>query len=113
MLILQVIIPATLSDVAVLQSGADQGILEFVVDGKAIPDVNFDLGQSFAGSLPVGAANNGSSMFFWFFPTTAENAPKEIVIWLNGGVSLFGHLVTFLYFEFRTTDGMTSPDAHL
>lgn len=57
------------------------------MDGTTIPDVKFDVGQSFAGSLPVGDANNGSSMFFWFFPTTADNAPKEIVIWLNGGVS--------------------------
>lgn len=71
-----------------LQFGADQAFIEFVVDGTTIPDVKFDVGQSFAGSLPVGAANNGSSMFFWFFPTTAENAPKEIVIWLNGGVRL-------------------------
>lgn len=24
-------------------------------------------------------------MFFWFFPTTAADDPKEIIIWLNGG----------------------------
>lgn len=84
---LQVNIPSTLIDTR-SQSGADQASIEFVVDGTTIPDVKFNVGQSFAGSLPVGAANNGSSMFFWFFPTTAENAPKEIVIWLNGGVGL-------------------------
>lgn len=60
---------------------------EFVVNGTSIPDVDFDVGQSFAGSLPVGDANDGASMFFWFFPTAADDAPKEIVIWLNGGVS--------------------------
>lgn len=69
---------------------------EFVVNGTSIPDVDFDVGTSFAGSLPVGAANNDSSMFFWFFPTSAENTPKEIVIWLNGGVSGFFSLVPIL-----------------
>lgn len=24
-------------------------------------------------------------MYFWFFPTTAAEEPKEIIIWLNGG----------------------------
>lgn len=57
------------------------------MDGKALPEVDFDVGESYAGTLPVGPANNGSEMFFWFFPTSSEDPQKEIVIWLNGGVS--------------------------
>jgi hypothetical protein len=60
------------------------------VDGKAIPDVNFDTGESYAGHLPISAnATEENQLFFWFFPTVSEDeaAKKEIVIWLNGGVS--------------------------
>lgn len=60
---------------------------EFFVNGTSIPDVDFDVGPSFAGLLPIGPANDGSSLFFWFFPSSAEDSPREIVIWLNGGVS--------------------------
>lgn len=62
---------------------------EFIVDGIAVPDVDFDVGESYAGTLPV--ATNGTNgtaqeIFFWFFPTSAEEDPKEIIIWLSGGV---------------------------
>ncbi|KAK7721836.1 hypothetical protein SLS64_000987 [Diaporthe eres] len=59
---------------------------KFVVDGTAIPDVDFDVGESYAGSIPLstGAAND-SNLFFWFFPSTNPAAEKEILIWLNGG----------------------------
>lgn len=60
---------------------------EFVVDGAGIPDVDFDVGESYAGTLPVGTVGNSTDgqMFFWFFPTAAADQPKEIIIWLNGG----------------------------
>ena len=60
---------------------------EFVVNGSAIPDVDFDVGPSYAGQLPVGGDSDGR-LWFWFFPTTDPDEPKEIIIWLNGGVSL-------------------------
>ncbi|KAK5654879.1 hypothetical protein OQA88_6916 [Cercophora sp. LCS_1] len=60
----------------------------FAVNGSAIPDVHFNIGESYAGSLPISAdANETSNLFFWFFPTISPNATRvrDIVIWLNGG----------------------------
>lgn len=66
---------------------ADRTHTEFVVDGAGIPDVDFDVGESYAGTLPVGTVGNSTDgqMFFWFFPTAAADQSKEIIIWLNGG----------------------------
>ncbi|KAL2018344.1 hypothetical protein VTK56DRAFT_947 [Thermocarpiscus australiensis] len=59
---------------------------KFAVNGTAIPDVDFDVGESYAGLLPIsGDPNEESSLFFWFFPSTNPAAEKEILIWLNGG----------------------------
>lgn len=52
----------------------------------AIPDVNFDIGESYAGLLPISdKANETSELYFWFFPSENPAASDEIVIWLNGG----------------------------
>ncbi|KAA8649492.1 hypothetical protein EYZ11_010086 [Aspergillus tanneri] len=56
----------------------------FLVDGKGIPEVDFDVGESYAGLLPNTPSGN-SSLFFWFFPSTNPKATDEITIWLNGG----------------------------
>ncbi|KAH9873230.1 hypothetical protein J1614_005628 [Plenodomus biglobosus] len=61
---------------------------DFVVNGTAgaIPDINFDIGESYAGLLPISdKANETSELYFWFFPSENEDAREEIVIWLNGG----------------------------
>ncbi|KAH0286745.1 serine carboxypeptidase [Aureobasidium namibiae CBS 147.97] len=59
---------------------------KFWVNGSAIPDVKFDVGESYAGLLPIsGAANETRELFFWFFPSTNPNATEEIAIWFNGG----------------------------
>lgn len=58
--------------------------IEFLVDGKNVPDVDFDLGESYAGNLPNTPSGN-SSLWFWFFPSENQLASDEIVIWLNGG----------------------------
>ena len=58
--------------------------IEFAVDGKSLPDIDFDLGESYSGLLPIGNSND-SSLFFWFFPSEDEDADKEIVIWFTGG----------------------------
>ncbi|KAF2114320.1 carboxypeptidase cpdS precursor [Lophiotrema nucula] len=61
---------------------------KFAVNGSAgaIPDVDFDIGESYAGLLPISdKANETSELYFWFFPSASANASDEITIWLNGG----------------------------
>lgn len=39
---------------------------QFVVDGTAIPDVDFDVGESYAGLLPISASPDETrKLFFW------------------------------------------------
>jgi carboxypeptidase D len=58
----------------------------FWVNGSAIPDVNFDIGESYAGLLPISSDPDESRQFyFWFFPSNNFAATDEILIWLNGG----------------------------
>ncbi|KAF2125792.1 carboxypeptidase cpdS precursor [Dothidotthia symphoricarpi CBS 119687] len=60
----------------------------FTVNGTAgaIPDVDFDIGESYAGLLPISSKTNETSeLYFWFFPSENEDASDEITIWLNGG----------------------------
>ncbi|KAG4439354.1 hypothetical protein IFR05_005166 [Cadophora sp. M221] len=68
----------------------------FAVNGKAIPDVPLDAGESYSGLLPTSdAANETKKLFFWFWPSKNQSVDNEIVIWLNGGPgssSLFGFL---------------------
>ncbi|KAK8255675.1 Alpha/Beta hydrolase protein [Phyllosticta capitalensis] len=59
---------------------------KFAVNGSAIPEVDFDIGESYAGLLPISEkANETSELYFWFFPSSNVNATDEITIWLNGG----------------------------
>ncbi|KAL1641109.1 hypothetical protein SLS58_006383 [Diplodia intermedia] len=58
----------------------------FAVNGTNIPDVDFDIGESYAGLLPISdKANETRKLYFWFFPSTNPNATDEITIWFNGG----------------------------
>ena len=59
---------------------------EFAVRGAALPLVDFDVGESYAGLLPIGDGA-GSELYFWFFPSTSPVAHKnrEILIYLTGG----------------------------
>lgn len=78
---------------------ADQGLqlfTEFVVDGNGLPEVDFDVGESYAGQLPItDKEDEMNKLFFWFFPTPTKEFmdKKEIVIWLNGGVSFHSLVV--------------------
>jgi carboxypeptidase D len=56
----------------------------FAVNGSSLPEVDFDIGESYAGSMPIGNSTT-DSLFFWFVPTQNPLAGNEIVIWLNGG----------------------------
>ncbi|MCJ1388992.1 hypothetical protein MMC18_001845 [Xylographa bjoerkii] len=59
---------------------------KFVVDGNGIPDVNFDIGESYAGLLPISSSPDETrELYFWFFPSENALASDEILIWLNGG----------------------------
>ena len=58
---------------------------QFAVNGSAIPDVDFDIGESYAGLLPISSAPNASELYFWFYPSVNSDADEEILIWLNGG----------------------------
>lgn len=59
---------------------------KYAVNGTAIPEVDFDIGESYAGLMPISSApNETSQLYFWFFPSTNKEASDEILIWLNGG----------------------------
>lgn len=68
----------------------------FEVDGSKIPLVDFDVGESYAGLMPIsGDADETRKLFFWFWPSVKGDAPKEIAIWLvsichNGSFSSSG-----------------------
>jgi carboxypeptidase D len=58
----------------------------FSVNGTGIPEVPFDVGESYAGLLPISDdPNETRKLFFWFFPSTQAETKEEVVIWLNGG----------------------------
>lgn len=60
-------------------------LVEFWVNGTAIPDVHFDVGESYAGLLPISEKRGETrKLWFWFFPTTGK-IKDEVVVWLNGG----------------------------
>lgn len=56
------------------------------MNGTAIPDVDFDIGESYAGLLPISDQfNETRKLYFWYFPSQNPLAQDEITIWLNGG----------------------------
>jgi carboxypeptidase D len=58
----------------------------FWVDGTAIPDVPFDIGESYAGLLSISDdPNDDRKLYFWFFPSGNPNATNEVGMWFNGG----------------------------
>lgn len=64
-------------------------VVEFAINGTGIPDVDFDIGEAYAGRLSIHhkQLDSDDKMYFWFQPSPNPDAKKEIVIWLNGGVS--------------------------
>lgn len=48
------------------------------VNGSALPEVYFDIGESYSGLLPI---DHSKELFFWFVPTTNPAAKDEITIW--------------------------------
>ncbi|KAK7024450.1 hypothetical protein VNI00_016301 [Paramarasmius palmivorus] len=59
---------------------------EFYVDGTSIPEVDFDVGPSWAGLLPISSdPDETRKMFFWFFPPGPQGSLDDIIFWTNGG----------------------------
>ncbi|KAF2863773.1 carboxypeptidase 4 [Piedraia hortae CBS 480.64] len=59
---------------------------KFAVNGTGVPLVDFDIGESYAGTLSIDEnPDNQNKLFFWFFPSQNPAAKDEITIWLNGG----------------------------
>ncbi|KAI9703449.1 MAG: hypothetical protein M1820_005922 [Bogoriella megaspora] len=48
------------------------------------PDVNFDTGEFYSGSVPIDESDPSRSLF-WIFKPAIEAPVDEVTIWLNGG----------------------------
>ena len=64
------------------------------------PDVPFETGEFYGGSVPVNESDPSRTIFFIFKPAQGDPSPNinEVTIWLNGGPgcsSLIGFLVGF------------------
>ena len=51
---------------------------------ESLPDVNFDIGEMYAGLLPIASNDTSRELFFIFQPKIGEPV-DEVTIWLNGG----------------------------
>uniref|UniRef100_A0A0W0FQN8 Carboxypeptidase n=1 Tax=Moniliophthora roreri TaxID=221103 RepID=A0A0W0FQN8_MONRR len=59
---------------------------EFYVDGTTIPEVDFDVGPSWSGLLPISSdPNETRKLFFWFFPPGPKGSLDDLIFWTNGG----------------------------
>ncbi|KAH0586845.1 Serine-type carboxypeptidase F [Termitomyces sp. J132] len=59
---------------------------EFYVDGTTIPEVDWDIGPSWSGLLPISANSNETrKLFFWFFPPGPQGSLDDLIFWTNGG----------------------------
>ena len=80
---------------------------EFYVDGTSIPEVNFDVGPSWSGLIPISGAANETrkvrdsklgndtdklglnfvllifQLFFWFFPPGPEGSLDDLIFWYD------------------------------
>jgi carboxypeptidase D len=80
---------------------------EFYVDGASIPEVNFDVGPSWSGLMPISDAANETrkvrlfksgndtdglelnsvllifQLFFWFFPPGPEGSLDDLIFWYD------------------------------
>jgi carboxypeptidase D len=57
-------------------------LIVYVVD--ALLDVPFDVGEMYAGLMPIDMNNASRALYFVFQPTLGAPV-DEITIWLNGG----------------------------
>ncbi|SNX82961.1 probable serine-type carboxypeptidase f precursor [Melanopsichium pennsylvanicum] len=58
----------------------------FHVNGTGVPDIDFDIGESYAGLLPISSnPAEERKLYFWYFPSKNPKASNEITVWMNGG----------------------------
>ncbi|KAF8999389.1 Alpha/Beta hydrolase protein [Cyathus striatus] len=59
---------------------------QFFVNGTTIPEVDFDVGPSWSGLLPISSdPNETRKLFFWFFPPGPQGSLDDLIFWTNGG----------------------------
>ena len=51
---------------------------------KSLPEVNYDIGEMYAGLVPIDTSNTSRALFSIFQPTIGAPV-DEVTIWLNGG----------------------------
>jgi hypothetical protein len=52
------------------------------VNGSALPNITWDVGESYAGLLPItNDKDETRKLFFWFFPSYNPEPREEIVVW--------------------------------
>ena len=51
---------------------------------KSLPEVPYDIGEMYAGLIPINYTNNSNALFFIFQPTIGPPV-DELTIFLNGG----------------------------
>lgn len=72
----------TLTERAVFPREQANDISEYLVNGTDIPFVDWDLGESYAGLMPISKKSNETrELFFWYFPSTNKDASNEVTIW--------------------------------
>ncbi|KFY34074.1 hypothetical protein V494_07080 [Pseudogymnoascus sp. VKM F-4513 (FW-928)] len=52
---------------------------------KSLPQVNFEIPKSWAGSLKVGPGFGSDSLFFWLWEAETQQGKNDLIIWFNGG----------------------------
>ncbi|KAM3084008.1 hypothetical protein ACMFMF_001365 [Clarireedia jacksonii] len=65
-----------------LREANEEWIIAYQV--KSLPDVPFDVGEMYAGLMPIDMKNSSRGLYFVFEPTVGEEV-DEITIWMNGG----------------------------
>ncbi|KAF9262147.1 alpha/beta-hydrolase [Marasmius fiardii PR-910] len=59
---------------------------QFYVDGTSIPEVDFDVGPSWSGLIPISSdPHETRKLFFWFFPPGPQGSLDDVIFWTNGG----------------------------
>lgn len=50
----------------------------------SLPDVDFDIGEMYAGLMPINLNDTSRALYFVYQPTIGPEV-DEVTIWLNGG----------------------------